>query len=499
VIDARKCNPSMWRPPDFLKHVPLPAEWPSRADAARARWFRPLRVGRLSLARRTWVPAMVPWRATEDGFVTDAVVDWYERFAAGEPGALVVEATGVRDIPSGPLLRAGDDRFVPGLARIAEAVKRASGDRTQLFVQLIDFLPIRRRPSRDTYFARYLVIRDRHREALGAHGASDHDIRTQLAALSDAELGEALDPRELEALQFGYRERVTDLDRPHIRDLPQLLPEIFAAAALRVEQAGFDGVELHYAHAYTMAGFLSARNHRNDGYGGTLEGRVRLPLEVFHAVRARVSDGFVVGCRLLTDEIVADGSRLPDTLFFARAFARAGFDFLSLSRGGKFEDAKQPEVGAAAYPYTGESGWECMPTIFADARGPFGRNVADAAAVRRAVRDAGFSTPVVVTGGIHTFAQAEQIIATEAADIVGAARQTLADPDWFLKIERGLGHDVRRCSFTNYCEALDQRHRQVTCKLWDRLGRDRAGVALTADGLRRLTAPPASWPAVFHD
>ena len=120
-----------------------------------------------------------------------------------------------------------------------------------------------------------------------------------------------------------------------------------------------------------------------------------------------MSPAFVVGCRFLTDEIIAGGSRLDDAAFFAREFARAGLDFLSLSRGGKFDDAKQPEVGAAAYPYTGESGWECMPTIFADARGPFGRNVADAAAVRRAVRDAGFDTPVVVTGGIRAFEQAE--------------------------------------------------------------------------------------------
>jgi 2,4-dienoyl-CoA reductase-like NADH-dependent reductase (Old Yellow Enzyme family) len=488
----------MWRPPDFVKHPPPTVEWPSLADAARARWFSPLHAGRLSLARRTWVPAMVPWRATNDGVVTDAVVDWYERFAQGQPGALVVEATGVRDIPSGPLLRAGDDRFIPGLARIADCVRRASHGRTRLFVQLIDFLPIRRRPERNVYFTRYLVIGDRHRAALGSSDASDQDVRAWLAAMSDAELVGVLDARELEALQFGYRDRITDLDKPHVRDLPQMLPEAFAAAAARVQQAGFDGVELHYAHAYTMAEFLSAGNDRTDGYGGSLEGRVRLPLEVFHAVRERVSHDFVVGCRFLTDEIIPHGSRLADTLFFARAFARAGLDFLSLSRGGKFDDAKQPEVGAAAYPYTGESGWECMPTVFADARGPFGRNVADAAAVRRAVRDAGFETPVVVTGGIRAFEQAEQIIAIGAADIVGAARQSLADPDWFLKIERGLGRDVRQCSFTNYCEALDQRHRQVTCKLWDRLERDAADVRLSADGLRRLTAPVTTWPAEFR-
>ena len=62
---------------------------------------------------------MVPWRATEDGFVTDDVLDWYERFAKGRPGGLVIEATGIRDVPSGPLLRIGHDRFIPGLKRVS--------------------------------------------------------------------------------------------------------------------------------------------------------------------------------------------------------------------------------------------------------------------------------------------------------------------------------------------------------------------------------------------
>ena len=69
---------------------------------------------------------MVPWRATADGVVTPEVLDWYGRFADGRPGVLVVEATGIRDVPSGPLLRIGDDRFVPGLARLVEIVRRRS-------------------------------------------------------------------------------------------------------------------------------------------------------------------------------------------------------------------------------------------------------------------------------------------------------------------------------------------------------------------------------------
>jgi 2,4-dienoyl-CoA reductase-like NADH-dependent reductase (Old Yellow Enzyme family) len=479
----------MWHPPERIKHeLPAP-DWPSAEEARRARWFQPLAVGRLLLADRTWVPAMVPWRATEDGLVTPDVLDWYARFAEGQPGAIVVEATGVRDIPSGPLLRIGHDRFLPGLERLVDTVRRASGGRTRLFIQIIDFLAIKRRPEREKYLRRFLAIEDRHRVALGAELLSDDEVRDRLVAMSDDDLRKVLSGREFEALAFGLRERVTDLEKPHIHDLPRVLPGIFAEAAVRAERAGFDGVELHYAHAYTMASFLSALNDRPDGYGGSRENRVRLPLEVYRAVRAAVGDAFVVGCRYLADECIAGGNSVDDAVEFGVAFARAGMDVLSLSRGGKFEDAKQPLVGWAAYPYTGPSGWECMPTVLADEQGPFGRNVAAAGRIRRAIRATGLATPVVVSGGIHGFEQAEGILARGDADIVAAARQSLADPDWFRKIRLGRGSEVRRCVFTNYCEGLDQKHKPVTCKLWDRVDLDEPGIPRSPDGKRRLTAP----------
>jgi 2,4-dienoyl-CoA reductase-like NADH-dependent reductase (Old Yellow Enzyme family) len=431
------------------------------------------------------VPAMVPWRATEDGLVTPEVLAWYERFAQGQPGALVVEATGIRDIPSGPLLRIGHDRFLPGLAELVSTVRRASGGRTRLFIQIIDFLRIRRRPDPRRYFLEFLQITDRHRALLPG---SDDAIREALARMPEEEWPRYLSERELESLRFGERERVTDVELPHIRELPQVLPELFAGAAVRAERAGFDGVELHYAHAYTMASFLSALNQRDDGYGGPRANRVRLPLEVYRAVRDAVSDGFVVGCRFLTDECIPAGNSPEDAAWFGAELARAGTDYLSLSRGGKFEDARQPRVGWARYPYTGPSGYECMPTVRSDERGPFGRNVAATRVVREAVRAAGCDTPIVLSGGISTFEQAEELLRTGAADIVASARQSLADPDWFRKLRLGLGDQVRRCVFTNYCEGLDQVHKPVTCKLWDHVELD--GAPLTADGLRRMVAPP---------
>ncbi|MGH9759736.1 MAG: NADH:flavin oxidoreductase, partial [Blastocatellia bacterium] len=132
---------------------------------------------------------------------------------------------------------------------------------------------------------------------------------------------------------------------------------------------------------------------------------------------------------------------------------------------------------------------ECMPTVLSDERGPFGRNVPLAAAIKRSVNKAGYCTPIVTSGGIATFEQAEEILQRGDADIVGTARQALADPDWFLKTRLGRGEEVRRCQFTNYCEGLDQMHKQVTCKLWDRVNVDEPGAPIASDGRRRLVAP----------
>ncbi len=481
-----------------MRH-PLPeAHWPTKEEAEASRLFSPLRLkSGLELATRTWVPAMVPWRATEDGCVTEENRCWYGRFARGRPGVLVVEATGIRDIPSGPLLRIGDDRFLPGLRSLTERVREASEGETRLFIQLIDFLVIRRRPEPEKFFRRYLRVTEEHRHRLAratgdeAHLSSTDDaVRATLLAADRPLIEAVLSSRDLESLDFGYRERVWDLHLDHIRRLPDVLPRLFAEAASRAREAGFDGVELHFAHAYTMASFLSALNTRDDGYGGDLAGRLRLPLEVTAAVRSAVGEDFALGCRYLGDEAIPRGYGVEDAALMGAAFARAGMDFLSISKGGKFEDARQPRIGEAAYPYTGPSGQECMPTTRIGAPGPFGRNVPLARRIRARVRGDGFTTPVVTAGGLCTFDQMEGILQRGDADIAAAARQALADPDMWRKMREGRGASIRRCEYTNYCEGLDQKHKQVTCRLWDRLppAPGEPAPSLTADG-RRLLPP----------
>jgi 2,4-dienoyl-CoA reductase-like NADH-dependent reductase (Old Yellow Enzyme family) len=480
----------MWKPPERIRFAPARGRVPTADEARASRLFSPVRLGPLTLRHRTWVPAMVPWRSNEEGEVTEDVVQWYARFARGQPGAIVIEATGIRDVPSGPLLRIGDDRQVDGLRRLTRAVREASGGRTRLLVQLIDFLRIRRRPEPRTFFERHLALTPALRERAGLQHLDEDAARAALLALGPEGWGRVLEARDLQSLEFGARETVNDEHLPHIRALPAELPPLFAQAARRARDAGFDGAELHYAHAYTMASFLSATNRRTDGWGGPREARVRLPLAVYAAVRAEVGPGWAVGCRFLAEECIAGGSGVDDAEWFGVQFARAGMDFLSTSRGGKFDDAKQPAIGQAAYPYTGRSGYECMPQYLSDARGPFGRNREATARIRAAVRQAGCDTPLVGTGGVHNFELAEEMLERGECDIVGTARQALADPDWALKTWLGRGDEVRLCEYTNYCEGLDQKHKQVTCQLWDRLELDEPGLRTSHDGRRRLVAPP---------
>lgn len=405
--------------------------------------FDPLPIGPCTVENRVWLPAMVTWLSNDAGEVTPDVTARYTRYARGRPGMIVLEAMGVRDIASGPLLRISHDRYVPGLTRLVSDMRPAGGPEVRVIPQIIDFLKIARRdPER----------------ALARLEASYPGCSTW----DEAQLQATLTPREWRDYAFGYRQQVEDLGLDDIA----ALPGHFAAAAVRARAAGFDGVELHFAHAYTMASFLSATNARTDAYGGSLGNRLRLPLEVIRAVRAAVGADFAVGLRMLGSDDVPGGTGIGEAAQIGVAFAAAGVDFISVSRGGRFEDALRPRIGAAAYPYTGPSGLQCMPTRDF----PDGVNLPLPRAIRAAVRHAGFTTPIVGAGRINTVEVAEAALQAGDLDLVGMARGLLADPDWALKARGALAGPIRYCRFTNACEALDRAHKPVRCQLWWKIG-----------------------------
>ncbi len=490
----------MWTPENAIKY-PIPTlKTIDTHTTTQSLLFSPIQYQNLSLKQRTWVPAMVPWRSNLKGEVTQDVIAWYQRFAKGKPGAIVIEATGIREVESGPLLRISSDHYLDGLTQLVHAVKEASEGETKIFIQLIDFLQIKKRVEAQRFFERFIHIDQALIHRLSQYLQDDSiyllpkaEIIQKLIFISeqnDAEekLKEMLSPKQYRDLYWGYREEINDEHLAHIQQLPTQLPQLFGQAGIRAKKAGFDGIELHYAHAYTMASFLSATNQRKDGYGSSLENRIKLPLEIYHTLRSQLGD-YPIGCRFLGEEIIAGGTQVEESSFFAQEFAKAGMDFLSVSRGGKFDDAMKPKVGQSAYPYTGQSGYECMPTVYSDQKGPFGRNLQTVATIKQKLKALHLDTPVIYAGGIHAFEQAEGILIDQKADIIASARQSLADPDWWLKIKTGKSDQIRQCQFTNYCEALDQHHKQVTCRLWDKIGLDQNDVRLSNDGKRRLEAP----------
>jgi dimethylglycine catabolism A len=359
----------------------------------------PLRINGMTLPNRVVVPAMVTRLSGEDGHVNAAVTERYLRYAEGHVGLIVVEATAIHGNKSGPLLRLSDASFVPG-----------------------------------------------HRELVArVHAASDSKIVPQIIHF-------------LKVARSGWRQMIDSLTSEEI----DLIVDQFGAAAARAREAGYDGVELHSAHAYTLSSFLSRHNRRRDVYDGrTLEGRLRLFGRVMAKVRECVGGDFPVGVRFLAEEAIKDGYALPDAERIALRMAQLGVDYISLSIGGKFEDAIH-KPGQPLYPYTGYSGDRCMP---GDWYPPLPH--ADlAAGIKRYINGKGYEVPIVSVGKISDPADAERLLAEGKADLIGMARQLLADPDWVRKLETGRADKIVRCIYCNVCKQLDENFKLVTCFLW---------------------------------
>ena len=208
-----------------LKHpIPL-TQWPTEAEAARSRWFSPLSEGRLHLEQRTWVPAMVPWRASDDGMVTREVLDVVRPIRRRTPGRPCRRGDGRARRPerSAPAHRS---RSVQARVR---GSSRSSGARGRRDAPLHPNhrLPLGEAPAgKETWVRRFLgSAMCTGRVSRG--GAERPGPTTRSARRSSSSRTRtARDPGSARAggLEFGYRERVTDPDLPHVRELPRVLP-----------------------------------------------------------------------------------------------------------------------------------------------------------------------------------------------------------------------------------------------------------------------------------
>lgn len=361
--------------------------------------FEPYTINnKLNLNNHVMMPPVVTRLATTEGEVTDALIDRYVLYGQGGAGIVVTEAVSVKKQKSGQLLRLSEDEFIPGMKRLTERF----------------------------------------------HGETDSKIAPQIIHF-------------LKIARSGYRQTVNDLTPEEVQEIP----ELFARAAERTRTAGFDGVELHYAHAYTMAYILSRYNHRKDEYGGSLKKRMLLAEQVVKATRKAVGDDFTLGVRMNGDEFALGGNSLTQGKAIALRLAELGLDYVSISAGGKFEDAVKEE-GEALDPYTGYSGHRSMPPKWM----PEKVNVYLAAEIKKTINEAGFSTPVITAGRIPTAEVAESVLQNNEADMVAIARPILADPYWPKKSQEGREKDIVKCIYCNKCREAEGAFEEVTCFQW---------------------------------
>jgi len=361
--------------------------------------FEPYRInGKLDLKNRIVMPALVTRLATEEGEITEELLDRYLLYARGGTGLIITEAISVREQKSGPLLRLSEDRFVSAFRELTGRV----------------------------------------------HGESDARIAPQIIHF-------------MKISRSGYRQKVEDLSIREIKEIPAL----FAGAAERARTAGFDAVELHFAHAYTLSSFLSRHNQRKDEYGGSLKNRLRLAEEVVEASRKAVGGDYVLGARINGDEFTLGGNTLQQSRSIALRLAELGLDYISVSAGGKFEDAVAKQ-GEALVPYTGYSGHRAMPPHWM----PEKVNVYLAADIRKTLRLGGYQTPVVAAGRIPNAGVAESVLEDNEADLVAIARPTLCDPNWPRKTAEGREQEILRCVYCNKCKEADESFQKVYCAQW---------------------------------
>lgn len=345
----------------------------------------------LSLSNRITMAPLYLGYAAPDGTVSNLILDHYTEMAGSGAALIVVEHTAVH--PSGLgspfMLRADDDRFIPGLSRLAEVIKARGA---------LAFLQI-------NHTGRYTFGPDR----LAPSPFPTWDVTPK-----------EMSPDQIREIAQGY-----------------------AAAALRGKQAGFDGVELHGGMGYLLVQFLSPRtNQRTDRYGGTLENRMRFPLDVVERVLSAVGDSFPIGYRFMAEEEHPDGLHPDETTLYAKELARRGVAYLSVVAG-TYDSYAIPE--------------------YAEKRKQEGYMTQWAALIKQAVPN----MPVITAGRIQSPAFAEGILNDGKADLIGLARVLLADPLWPKKALGVISGPIVPCEANcSLCQRRIARGKPAYCSQW---------------------------------
>ncbi len=377
----------------------------------------PVRLGPLSLRNRMAMAGMGVEVCEDDGFVGDRMVAYYEERARGGAG-LVITEVGAVAYPKGATtshqIGLSHDKYLPGLRKLADAVHRHDA---KVVAQLVHHGKVARL---DTLHGRELLMPSEP----AFHGAMD--------------LMKDLSPDEARDLLKAFGGAAPRFRVASQEDIDWLVSK-FAAAAGRLERAGFDGVELHAAHGYILSSFLSpAWNRRDDAYGGSRERRGRLLQEVIRACKQRTGDDFAVWCRIDAEEFrTPDGITLEDAMATARLAEEAGAHALHVSA---YADA------------TSGGAFTEAPLVHAP-----GGYIENTRAIRSCV-----GIPVIAVGRIEPEV-GDALIRDGGADVVAMARKMLADPQIARKISEGRAGDIRPCVYCYTCVEQPFFDRRVKC------------------------------------
>ena len=325
------------------------------------RLLDPLKVESLELRNRIVMPPMATGLAGTHGEVTKKLIDHYVMRAEGL-GLLIIEHSYVT--LGGKLsprqLGIYDDKLIPGLARLVDAVHNIG---TPLTIQI-------NHAGRKTTS-----------KVCGVQPVAPSPI----ASAEEEEIPRELEKNEIETLVVG-----------------------FSQAAQRAVEAGFDAVEVHGAHGFLLNQFVSPlSNKRSDEYGGSLENRMRFPLQIIAEIKEKIGGGFPLFYRLGADDMMLGGLTLAESKIIAQRLVKAGVHVVDVSGG---------MCGSRPLSLTG-------PGYF----------VPLAEAIKQAV-----NVPVIGVGGITTPEFADEIIRKKRADLVAVGRALLADPKWAVKAIQAL-------------------------------------------------------------
>jgi 2,4-dienoyl-CoA reductase-like NADH-dependent reductase (Old Yellow Enzyme family)/thioredoxin reductase len=349
--------------------------------------FSPIRIGGVEVPNRIChVPTDIS-SANADGSVNHRVITYHEQVAKGGCGLIIVGASTpdrATGRPTVTCISVDEDPMIPGLSELAEAMHR-HGARCAVQIQ---------HPGRQAAWPRKDLV-----------SASDQLVDLPGSAGHEVVYAEAT--AKGKAIRAMTVEEVYEL------------VEKFAEGAWRVQQAGFDCVELHAAHGYLIAQFMSPYvNKRNDRFGGSFINRMRFTLEIIARIKYKCGRDFPIGVRYSGEEWVEGARTLEESVRVARLLEEHGAAFVDISAG--IFEAPAAVMDPMYYP----QGW----------------NTYTAEEIKKHVK-----IPVITSHTLRDPEYCEKILADGKADLVGLSRQMIADPYWANKAYSGKTEEIRKC------------------------------------------------------